>query len=385
MDFGHDPTYGLCAELLSMALKFAIGPFSADPHGYAGRRRLIRGVCRYWRNVVDGDCTVWCQIYVNNFTHMEEVSQALSMSKQRLLTLHLVVYNLHSASSAVRDDQTDYAIRFIAAVSASFHRCRTLILSVSGVENTLCFLPLLSALSAPALEFLELAVEPEPLHVQETGQTIAPIFQSDLPLLQSLTFKSTFIYWMDAPYYSNLRHLHLDTFWKEFNLSADQFYDLFREPPTLPHLTRMELGVSEEAECILVSTLNMPALRALHVLVEGEGCLSAFLRHCSALLSQIRTMALDAVVASRCDFEAVLEALPEVRRLDLRGCVLSPSSSMRHTEGCIVADTGTESFGVVRGQSQWCPRLTEMLFGADDTLEELIYQVLNVAVGELFI
>ncbi|KAJ7271743.1 hypothetical protein C8J57DRAFT_1226323 [Mycena rebaudengoi] len=79
----------LPVEVLSWALKIAVEYLVAGWPMYAFELAGLRSVCRYWNDVLLGDSTLWCRLYIDPWTPMQRVEKWIERSRGCSLFIYL--------------------------------------------------------------------------------------------------------------------------------------------------------------------------------------------------------------------------------------------------------------------------------------------------------
>lgn len=333
-------------EVMSQIFHAHLGHFR-DRFQQRYKLNLIpRHVSSRWRSISTDDTTLWTCIFAQNNTPMDQVVQALELSQDALLTLHIEIRTPYSMPLSHRRAES-YVGELTTIILPALIRCRRLIIRIADHENTQLFLPKLADLSLPELRFLHL--ETRPIGTQDSEDSVDSvdeepalpvIFNGYLPKLRSLVFEVALILGQPAPVFSNILHLDLDDVWEDYRPTFDEMY-LFlaslpileclqlnyfgcnledppiHTPPILDHLTHLMISACDEAAVRFLATLHMPSLTTLFLSFEDVDGFGQFLHHCSPMLRGVRIFVLGAIISSSEDISTAFEHLVDVQEVDL--------------------------------------------------------------------
>jgi len=336
-----------CFRLASVGPSFLI----RDP---SRRREVVRCVCHFWRDVVDGDPQAWSYIVVDNYTPLIDLHCWLTKSRAIDLSFEIICLNRFPRQIGRFPTKSlrDYMEWLFDTITPFLPRCRALRLRTSDEQSTVALLRRLSSLSCDLVVHLEMELVSPSLHAQRLPsnfphhRSIPLICQGSLPSLTAISFKHNLPVWKWTSSFSSLttiRLMHmtgtsapsikevhgllratpslasLTLHFVDCSFHKPSRARLLRDSPVLPHLTHIDFALLSGHCAWLLASLRVPALRTLALEIWDEIDISFFVGCCEPVLSSVTTLVLAAQLSAYHQLAQLLLAMPALVRLDGRG------------------------------------------------------------------
>ncbi|KAJ7258986.1 hypothetical protein C8J57DRAFT_1233977 [Mycena rebaudengoi] len=345
----------LPVEVLSWALKIAVEYLVAGWPMYAFELAGLRSVCRYWNDVLLGDSTLWCRLYIDPWTPMQRVVKWIERSRGCSLFIYLnitrgwpsaaIVPSLSYSPSAFVDAVFDI-------IGASFRRCVHLYAASKDADATTRFSRRLSTMDASVLRTLHLRLFPDYVALPRalalldgdltTGIATPVILDDGAPRLRCLTLQRCLL--SNTAGYGfcrNLVELRLQDMWDPIDVRQSELYAVIKsvprltrlhlifvdciafedaavETPVLADLIHLEFTPVSVGSCRLLGCIAMPKLETLVLSIHPSQLVVPVVSICRPAFRTVAIAALTLRGATSMEFNALMCSMPCLRRLDCR-------------------------------------------------------------------
>ncbi|KAJ7171234.1 hypothetical protein C8R46DRAFT_1088012 [Mycena filopes] len=339
-------------EIVSRFLRHAIVGSVSDKPDPAGRRKVVQGVCLYWRDVVNSEPCLWSYIVIDNYTPLIELHSWLVKSGVVPLTFSLLVVDTNDVRRGLEPiaNVREYIAWLSATIKPFLPRCEALRLCTSHEKDSILLLGMLRCSPMPLLTFLDLDVVPPSMAVQRLPRSsvgrrlLPPLLPQNLSQLEQAVFTISLPLWTWAGVLASLTDVSFRRMWSHHMPSMDEMHAFFAAAPrlvrlqlylvecgpssvlpsrvvrpTLPALTHLDLAILSTSSVALVASLHLPQVRTLRLELWDSTDISALVNQCRPLLASITSAVLFPHVATFRQVADLLYSMPCLVRLDGRG------------------------------------------------------------------
>ncbi|KAJ7171854.1 hypothetical protein C8R43DRAFT_1120226 [Mycena crocata] len=325
-------------ELIAKVLRYNILPFHVEPFAIDARRLIPALVCKKWGEAVDSDHIVWTKIFLDSFSALPLLKEALRKSGTLPLHVHVELDSFVSGRTAARAELLCSAMTLL---EPHMQRWKGLTIETQSAQATLDFLAYLQQVNLPELQHAEFELQPV------AWQSLLPTMQwSSLnpAVLASLSSLRINHHWVPMSTYAPFAFLHelhlvrLCAPWPELKAALEtsphleylQLADVsspafplsvhWAMPAVLPKLSYLDFSAFATEHVLVLTRMNLPCLATLRCDVAYPGVMSTFVDLCAPIFAGVSSLTLLCGVYDVDVVRALLLGAASLQRLDAVCC-----------------------------------------------------------------